>query len=493
MTNKLKHCDNQNKKTALIYSSVFVILLFLCFLFPYTGDDWAWGSSIGAARLDNWFDNYSGRYFGNLIVLALTRSNLLKTVVMSGVVTGIIVILNELTSRNKLNFSIIILTLVFMPSTLLRQSVVWTSGFANYATSIFLTLIYLYEIKDIYSQSPENNSLKAVLLMILGFSNALIVEHMTFYNVVLGAWVIFYVLIKYKKITAQHVTYFIGACAGTLLMLSNSVYRSIFNGDDSYRSVGDSMLLNRMKNNFLKCIMPDGFFCNCVLMLIVAGVCAAVLYSTYKNMKKQRKVLSVLLLIPIVLYAVLSCVMSACNYSANNSLSKTVLLLLAICTVVYILCLPLFVLTLDIDKKQKLKLLFILGSAYAIILPLFAVTPVGPRCLFAPYVMLIYFAAELAGCIDVRLKSFMKKAVPIFIVAASCGLVFLFYIYADIYNANNNRIEKAIEDSAISQSIEVEELPHNNYVWCSDLKTDIWKTRFKLFYSIDKSVEITVK
>ena len=77
------------------YLILFVILFFLCLLFPYSGDDWAWGSRIGIDRLSNWFDNYSGRYLGNLIVLALTRSNLLKAVTMSFCLTGIIALLNE--------------------------------------------------------------------------------------------------------------------------------------------------------------------------------------------------------------------------------------------------------------------------------------------------------------------------------------------------------------------------------------------------------------
>lgn len=62
----------------------------------YTGDDWAWGSQIGLDRLHTWFDNYSGRYVGNLIVLALTRSNMLKSLAMTAAITGIIFLLERL-------------------------------------------------------------------------------------------------------------------------------------------------------------------------------------------------------------------------------------------------------------------------------------------------------------------------------------------------------------------------------------------------------------
>ena len=58
-----------NKVKKWQWGLLFVVLCALCFLYPYTGDDWAWGSSIGIERLKTWFDNYRGGYFGNLIVL----------------------------------------------------------------------------------------------------------------------------------------------------------------------------------------------------------------------------------------------------------------------------------------------------------------------------------------------------------------------------------------------------------------------------------------
>lgn len=68
----------ENNKIWLRYIICFGLIAILCYLFPYTGDDWAWGSKIGIDRLNNWFENYNGRYVGNLIVLAMTRSNLFK-------------------------------------------------------------------------------------------------------------------------------------------------------------------------------------------------------------------------------------------------------------------------------------------------------------------------------------------------------------------------------------------------------------------------------
>ena len=73
----------KNKKEFMFCGIFFLIAVCLVYLFPYSGDDWAWGSSLGIDRLNKWFDNYNGRYAGNLLVLALTRSNILKTIIIA--------------------------------------------------------------------------------------------------------------------------------------------------------------------------------------------------------------------------------------------------------------------------------------------------------------------------------------------------------------------------------------------------------------------------
>lgn len=114
----------------------------------YTGDDWAWGSQIGLDRLHTWFDNYSGRYVGNLIVLALTRSNMLKSLAMTAAITGIIFLLERLI-KERWSFYISIVLLICLPKAVLRQAVVWTAGFSNYVTSIFYTDLYRLYLLDI--------------------------------------------------------------------------------------------------------------------------------------------------------------------------------------------------------------------------------------------------------------------------------------------------------------------------------------------------------
>mgnify|MGYP000063744456 FL=1 len=102
-----------NKVKKWQWGLLFFVLCALCFLYPYTGDDWAWGSSIGIERLNAWFDNYSGRYFGNLIVLALTRSNILKTIVMSACITLIVWMITK-TNEGKWQMATLVTILILL-------------------------------------------------------------------------------------------------------------------------------------------------------------------------------------------------------------------------------------------------------------------------------------------------------------------------------------------------------------------------------------------
>ena len=72
-----------NKSFWLWITFLFFMFFALALFFPYTGDDWAWGSQIGIDRLNAKFGNYNGRYLGNLLVMLITRNKVLDAAVMS--------------------------------------------------------------------------------------------------------------------------------------------------------------------------------------------------------------------------------------------------------------------------------------------------------------------------------------------------------------------------------------------------------------------------
>lgn len=487
MINKIK-----TNPLSFAYFVIFVALLILCSLFPYTGDDWAWGSALGIERLKTWFDNYSGRYVGNLIVLALTRSNILKTVVMSGTVTGIIVLINNITKKQKGAVWIITLLLVFMPVGLLKQSIVWTSGFANYATSIFFILLYVYYSRGIYEKKPPKYPLWHILPMfVLGFVSSLIVEHITLYSVVLAIFVLVYAIVKFKKVYASFVSYLAGTVGGTVLMFSNSVYHNVVSGNDSYRTIGDNGIVSTVKRAFsayLDTISPEGFFKNFVLNAIIAAVCVILWHSLKNKLSSKAKIIGELSLTVIVMYAGFSLMFGVGRLYPDERYK----LLQGFATAVYILAMFVFLVVLPLTGDKKAKILFMYFSIGCMIAPLFVVTPIGSRCFFASYVMMIVLVVELFSNVDDAVKQSVAKYSKTAMIVSSVGLLYLLYVYSSIYVADVHRIEKAQTDSQTKTVIKVKKLPYEDYVWCSDLQNDEWKNRFKAFNGIDENVKIKV-
>ena len=479
---------NSRNKIIIVYSLIFILLFLLCLLFPYSGDDWAWGSQIGLNRLNTWFENYSGRYFGNLIVLALTRSNFLKAFVMSFCLTGIIVIVNKLTGEQKNGVFIISTVLVFMPVTVLRQAIVWTSGFANYTTSIFLTLIYIYYVRNIYVGRLNNSFIAIIPLAALGFANTLIVEHLTIYNVILSVYVLLFTLIKFKKIYVQHIAYFAGTIAGAVLMFSNSVYRSVANGSDNYRTISseDNIIIKALKSYF-NTIVNEGFINNLILNLFLVGVCLITWFSVKNRLSKKAKVSGLISILVMVAFVSVSLMLNVGNPTVLYTLKYAV----GLATGAYILAFIIFLIILPFEMNQKIKMIFILGSTGCMIAPLLIVTPIGSRCFFAPYVMMLYLGMELYSAFDETVKKYCEKVSRAALITALVGLLYLFYIYGTISICNHERVKAAQTDARNgAEIIQVEELPYKNYVWCSDVDKKIWKRRFKLFYDIDKNVKI---
>lgn len=482
---------NQGKRQYIV---CFCVLFCLCWLFPYTGDDWAWGSSIGIERLHKWFDNYNGRYVGNLLVLALTRSNLLKSLSMSACLTGTLFVFQRLT---KANYSFVLgaLLLLFMPHSLLGQSVVWTSGFANYAVSIFSTLFYIlfiYWIFDDREQAePEKlkqHSLQGLVMIILGLVNTLIVEHVTIYNLFLSIFVVGYVLFKYRRILIQQVCYLVGTVLGTFYMFSNTAYATIASDADSYRSMALSKMgiLRRFVENYFDVIYEHFYMNNLVLNGAILAVCIWIFYILSQEKNAPKRYLPIMRFSMGInaaywAYSVISVIgLSSCTKLPCLTYFE------GIFTAISGLSLILFIILAAIQYKKLPKILFLIGSILFLIVPLVAVTPVSARCFFASYILFILLFLELCrflplDSIHPEKKRLAMKIGQIGIVAA---LVFYFSIFSAIYRTgiqNQEHIQQEIASGA--QTIEVLYYPYGSYLhlYVPDESSNL-AMRYKLFY-----------
>lgn len=150
-----KAINNKSSHMFIFSLLLFSVFAILACLFPYSGDDWAWGSEIGAERLENWFEGYNGRYAGNLLVMTLTRSKALCVAVMAlcFVLTGFLP--SVFAGAKRITpFALGTVLLLIIPGDVFAQSIVWTSGFSNYVPPALLTLLYFILTKNIFGDEP---------------------------------------------------------------------------------------------------------------------------------------------------------------------------------------------------------------------------------------------------------------------------------------------------------------------------------------------------
>ncbi|MBQ8227926.1 MAG: hypothetical protein IJZ88_02830 [Clostridia bacterium] len=480
------------------YPICFLVLIFLCLLFPYSGDDWAWGSDIGIERLENWFDNYNGRYVGNLIVLALTRSNVLKSVVMAFVLTGIVYLIEKIIDKNWA-FTFAAITLLLMPSQVFSQAVVWTSGFSNYSVSIFFTLIFIYYF---LKKNPNDikgimNVLHMAIFLVLGVICTLIVEHLTIYSILLGAFALIFGFVKYRKMFLPYMGYFVGCIIGTIYMFSNTAYVSISNESDGYRTMAGSFmsLIKTAVINYGTEIY-DGFFMSNVVLNIAFAFIGVLIYSDMKIcLKNKTLVLCKTCLVIIVLYAVLSII-----HFLISVLNINIMLIKVLeggFTIVAGVALIAFLLIVSFTHKKVFIFSFYVLSILCLLAPLFVVTPVGGRCFMATYVLFIILLGEMIKLLSVKKKEALcqRKVVPgCKAVTAGC-LAFFFMFFGTIYKADRERLENVkckVEKG--EKTIMIDELPFSSYIWCGNpIEGTIWAERYKMFYGLPDDIFLNIE
>lgn len=494
--------NNQIKKRKLntnliIFVSAFVFLFFLCYLFPYTGDDWAWGGSLGIDRLNNFFKNYNGRYLGNLAVIALTRSNLLKTSVMSITLFIISLISYRIAGENRREaFTIFFFALLATPRLVFRQAIVWTSGFANYVLPIPFLLAYLYLIKNV-AQDRDISCKKYHIpyVAFLGFAGALFMEHVTLYQIGFSALLIAYVLFTRRKVYPVHISYFLCSILGAILMFSNGAYRNIVDDADGYREIPKTLsgLIQHAVFAFKETIYQESMFNNIVLNTVLA-IFIIFLVIEFTNKKNNRNKVKNFLAwlcagccIAYPIYAILTVVYVEWPIPSDaRTIFEAIFTLLTMAAFIIItaLCIT--------NKPKRRRMLFELLSILILTVPLFVVQPIGGRCFFITYVFFAIYLTELVSYLlgGKERLSIYRSVSSVFLLLCVCFCGYYISIFVPIAKDDRmrtNYIFEQIEQG--NETVLVPNLVYDSYLWTSLPKKGTgWEWRYKNFHGIDQKI-----
>ena len=479
---------------------LFLSFLFLVYLFPYSGDDWAWGSYIGLDRLSSNFENYNGRYAGNLLVICLTRSKVLDIVIIAGSLVCCCLFPKIFSNSNSLTPYVFgTLLLLLIPKQIFIQSIVWTAGYSNYVPPIILIFLYFIIIKNIFEdKTPHYNWTTSVLVACIGFLAALFMENVTLYNIAVSVLIIIFVFFKFKKIYFTHVAYLIGSVLGAVLMFSNTAYTSIANNEDSYRSTAINEGLVETIGEQTQVIIKQFFTTNFMVLLILTVFCVTIycLYASRSNNKKLKNFGLLLILINVIsfIFLISKNIFPAWAFEVGKFDSDKVTTIIFALISAACFCSASVIVLISVNSDSiKYKTLLLLISVPILIAPLTIVKPIGPRCFFPPYLMLIGACVLLFVyiCDSLKIHAEVKKGMAVSMIAGCLAmLAFFFSVYSTIHKYDLKRniyVEKQID--AGYDTVTVCKLPYTSYVWVGDPDKEPWDYRYKLFYGVDEDVE----
>ena len=493
---------NTEKCRTLLFSLVlFAAFALLAYLFPYTGDDWGWGSQIGLDRLATWFADYNGRYAGNLLVMALTRSKLLSVLVM-GVSLVCACLFPKLFASSKAFSSYALGTVLFLliPREIFAQSVAWTSGFSNYVPPIILLMLYFVLVKNIFEDSlPVYNRFLPVPVAALGFLSALFMENVTLFAVAASFGIIAYVYVRFKKVYAVHVMHLSGSIAGAFLMFSNSAYGLIADKQDFYRTtVFERGFLVTLTEGFRE--VAERLFAENIIAASVFSLLLGALYLLYARSSESGRKKSVscgAVCVNFICLVPFYCKGKLYDwdlfFESQAYAVITTLVLSAFVAAYFISAVAVVFFCVDC-KAARRKALFLLLCIPLLLAPLMLVSPIGPRCFFPPYLLAMGVCVVLFSYLKESLKpdEARSKRISAFLLSVSAVLLcFLTGVYGVVHwhDVRRNELVKKQVDAGFKTAV-MYYLPYTSYVWNGDPDIEPWNDHYRQFYGIDKSVKL---
>ena len=492
----------RRNRSALLFAAIsgFAVLLFaaLAVMFPYSGDDWAWGSRIGAERLQNFFDNYNGRYLGNFLILAISRSKVLEVVLMALCYYGACWLCYRYTPVKSNGALVLALVLFFMmPQSMYTQAVVWASGFSNYVPSALISLAYILMVRNITgTEAPRYRKGLWIVTFLMGFCGAPFIENVALFNICLGIAVIGYTALRFRKVLPAHLGFLGGAVAGAIWMFTNSAYGAISSGSDSYRNVPtglSDMIARAWDNGFRICnyvVISNQWICAVVGILLV--VLAIRFAKTTDSPKKKWMALGAMAVNALCLLVILgrssNAVYAVVGKVTGLLGSRKFLMLL---TGTFALS-AWAVVMVCVEKGRRFAMLLPFYCIPVAVLPLLLVDPIGPRCFFISYLLTMAFVVDLFGYVTQGVK-FNKTILVALAAVLLVQAVAYVSIFLPIYRYDSKRNDFAkLQSENGERTIVVSALPNDSYVWTGTPTAEPWVTRYKLFYDLEEDAQIQV-
>lgn len=354
------------KREKCIFISMGLLLAYLAFIFPPSGDDFN-RLALDLISLRERFIQLGGTYFmlngrilGNGLSFFLMEAPY-RSLAKIFFFLGIGYLMGKLTGIKTRSFLALILGLVFLDLRVFREIVVWNAGFFNYVPPVFLILLAIYLAK----KGLGTDFKTGLSLALVSFAACLFMENIAIYVLALPL-----LLFLDKDIQGpRKMSIGLGGVLGNLAIFMSPVYREVSANADSYRTIYSESLFTKVGENW-------EVFADFLLVgnkLIILGFIFIFLCQSLAYLKEEKKAMALANALGLVSTLVLVARPGFLAWTWNMGLH----------ILVYVLML---INGLGLKTAQGRLMAFSALSLAFAMGPLLIVSPLGARNFFTPLV-----------------------------------------------------------------------------------------------------------
>ncbi len=491
--------DSKDKKIWILTNIIiYLFYLYIVVCIPYTHDDWDWGLTIGLEQLKN--ASLNSRYAGNFFVVIMTRSVLIKNIVMSIVAWGIPYVFSSISKKTykekTIYFILYNLFVMLIPVDTWAQTYGWVSGFANYLISLLCIGIYIWICNKYNTSLTDEFTLKDIIYFIFIVIAQLFLENISIYFFTVSC-LMFVVSVKRQSNKKKHIMVLIANIIGIIIMFSSSIYGELFEKGEALAELGVSRKFVFEKGDGLLsivCSIADNFVTYRMinvwqpvkwLVLVILVATFLVILKNKTHITGKFKILMTTELITLAVYLLLLFALTVVNENRTTDI---------VFGVFYVWFAVFMLLVISIIPVKKIKTLsgFYWISSFFVVTPLAAILEYGPRLYLASYMFIAMTIIEIVLYLFEDVFEGAKKTFVVIVgICVICMFISRSLIYTDIHQTTLDtkaKIQSAMQSNA--KEIYIKDYEHKEYLWGEYPATDERINYYKEFHHIPKEVEI---
>ena len=464
-----------------LYQAGAVVLTYLFLLllsqgFVTSGDDWYFSArNTGEGLVEafkaatyNAYRHYlslNGRLLGNGSSRFFGTNDILRELGRCAIILVILLqLIRTAKIKGPLMYMIALMLTVALPTNIYAQSYAWAAGFFNYVPPLMMILAYILRAERVLAGEKDGWHW-GLLMFPVALSCQLFVENVTVGVCLLSVGVLIWHLIRTRKLSWSLTGFFLGAVLGCWIMFSAPGYANV--NQEGYRQVSATFeeLIKVVKTNFSTITMylteenwsiiaPLTVLAICLLLPVRGSGARGIL---------RLLALTALLICPVWFYANRQVLKTFSYIEWVTELSFWMDILMNLLYLMAVLAAA--VLGLQ-DRTRLGRAVLCITATPMIFGPLVVVTPIGPRCMYIPYMLLVcillIFAADLLPRLSLETRRHLTLPVALTMVC-----VLTVYLWTAVWNGHCEQVRtRQIEAALVSgaTAVELPNFPYSEYI-----------------------------